>query len=124
MTVPFQEGRLVIQQRRQVQNDAEDFIRSHLKDLPNPFDFERDLRDGVLLCKLMNKLVPGSIGMMSLTSEPFRQMENISLFLHACATMDMKPHDMFQTLDLYEGKTYTKLRIAYCAWRKRCQQYC
>lgn len=40
------------------------------------------------------------------SSMPFVQMENISHFLRACQSspLNLQPHDLFQTVDLYEAK--------------------
>ena len=38
------------------------------------------------------------------TSLPFKQMENISQYLTVCERLGMNKVDLFQTIDLYEGK--------------------
>lgn len=40
--------------------------------------FEYALRDGVLLCKLMNKLAPGIIPKINTTGGDYKMMDNIS----------------------------------------------
>lgn len=39
------------------------------------------LRSGVVLCKLINCIRPGSVKEVNDSDMPFKQMENISLFL-------------------------------------------
>jgi len=67
-------------------------------------DFQAGLKDGVILCKLANKLRPGSVPNISPSKMPFKQMENIGFFLKTCESFGMKKEDLFMTVDLYEGK--------------------
>lgn len=66
--------------------------------------FEETLKDGVLLCKLMNVLKPKSIAKVNASKLPFMQMENINNFLKVAESLGLKKHDSFMTIDLYEGK--------------------
>ncbi|KAF9929031.1 Calponin-3 [Modicella reniformis] len=70
--------------------------------LPHP-DFQTSLKDGVILCKLMNVLIPGFVKVKT-SKMPFVQMENIAKFLEGCEKMGCPKHDLFQTIDLYENK--------------------
>ncbi|KAF0979445.1 hypothetical protein FDP41_001788 [Naegleria fowleri] len=67
-------------------------------------DFQESLKDGILLCKLINKIKPGAIPKINTSKLPFMQMENIGYFLKAAADMGLQKHDSFMTVDLYEGK--------------------
>ena len=67
--------------------------------------FSSCLRDGTLLCHAINVLCPGSVRRIhTMSTLPFRQMENIGLFLEACERYGVPRHDLFQTVDLYEEK--------------------
>ena len=63
------------------------------------------LHNGIFLCKLMNKLKPGSINesKVSKSGLAFKQMENINLFLNAIKSYGVPVHDTFQTIDLFEA---------------------
>lgn len=52
---------------------------------------------------------------------PFVQMENISLFLHACQTapLNLPPHDVFLTVDLYEAKDPAQVLQCLAAFSRR-----
>lgn len=52
---------------------------------------------------------------------PFVQMENISLFLHACQTapLSLPPHDVFLTVDLYEAKDPAQVLQCLAAFSRR-----
>lgn len=75
---------------------------------PNPgkSDFQMWLKDGCVLCELINSLYRDNKPIKNIKSStmPFKQMEQISLFLKASETYGMTKTDMFQTVDLYEGR--------------------
>ena len=65
------------------------------------------LQDGVALCQLLNAAVPGTIPEKRInksTAMPFKQMENISNFLKAARALGVREHDLFETVDLFDGK--------------------
>ncbi|CAN0316678.1 unnamed protein product [Ectocarpus sp. 8 AP-2014] len=62
------------------------------------------LRDGVVICKLVNTIKPGAVRKINESRMPFKQMENISNFLKSCRAMGVAEHSLFETVDLYEGK--------------------
>jgi len=65
--------------------------------------FHEWLKDGTVLCKLINKLQPGAVKKVHNTNLAFKQMENISAFLSALPSFGVRPEDTFQTADLFEG---------------------
>jgi hypothetical protein len=62
------------------------------------------LKDGMLLCKLINTIRPGTVKKINKMKMPFMQMENISNFLQGCRKLGVADHDCFETVDLYEQK--------------------
>jgi len=62
------------------------------------------LRSGELLCELINKLQPGTISRVSSSAMPFKQMENISNYIEACAALGVPNQDCFRSVELFEGK--------------------
>ncbi|TYZ64200.1 hypothetical protein PybrP1_005502 [[Pythium] brassicae (nom. inval.)] len=66
--------------------------------------FGDSLKDGVLLCHLMNKIRPGLIPRIQTSPMPFKQMENITAFLRACRAVGVAEFDLFETVDLFELK--------------------
>ncbi|CAH1794096.1 unnamed protein product, partial [Owenia fusiformis] len=72
-----------------------------------PFTTQKDvqdvLKDGIILCKLINIINPGSVRKINLSKLAFKQMENIRNFLTACENIGMNKIDLFQTVDVYEG---------------------
>lgn len=71
-----------------------------------PFEgeFGPSLKNGVLLCKLLNAIAPGTIKKINESRMPFKQMENISMFLRGCRSLGVAEHSLFETVDLYEEK--------------------
>jgi len=62
------------------------------------------LRDGTVLCRLMNKLMPGAIPKINSGGGQFKLMENINNFSKAMTKYGVPIVDLFQTSDLYEKK--------------------
>eukprot|EP01084_Bolivina_argentea_P097334 174983_1 len=62
------------------------------------------LKDGALLCKVINAVKPGTIKRINTSKMPFKQMENISIFLRACRTLGVPEYSLFETVDLFEEK--------------------
>jgi hypothetical protein len=71
--------------------------------------FHQSLKDGQLLCKLINKIKPGAIPKINNSNMPFMQMENIGYFLKAASDLGLRNTDTFQTVDLYEEKNIPKV---------------
>ena len=67
------------------------------------------LRSGVVLCTLLNALKPGSIKKISTSNMPFKQMEQISLFLRGIRTLGVQEFEVFDTNDLYRGNDMRKV---------------
>ena len=95
----------VFEWMRLVFEEAED--KDTLKALPAQIEKSGDvhavLKDGQVLCKLVNILKPGSVKKINTGSMVFKQMENINMFLSACEALGCKKLDLFQTVDLHEA---------------------
>lgn len=66
--------------------------------------FEDSLRDGILLCKLMNKLRPGLVAKINVSGGDYKMMDNISQFQRAAQAYGVGEVDLFNANDLYEQK--------------------
>mmetsp|Transcript_796 Transcript_796/g.1690 ORF Transcript_796/g.1690 Transcript_796/m.1690 type:complete len:474 (-) Transcript_796:560-1981(-) len=66
--------------------------------------FADSLKNGQMLCILINRIKPGTIKKVETSKMPFKQMENISNFLKACRVLGVAEHDLFETVDLFEQK--------------------
>ncbi|XP_018410550.1 PREDICTED: rho guanine nucleotide exchange factor 6 isoform X2 [Nanorana parkeri] len=83
-------------------------LNSPKKNICDPEDFLKcSLKDGVVLCKLMNRLLPGSVEKFS--AEPKSEadcLENIREFLRACSSLRV---ELFDANDLYTGENFPKI---------------
>uniref|UniRef100_A0A6M2DKI6 Transgelin n=1 Tax=Xenopsylla cheopis TaxID=163159 RepID=A0A6M2DKI6_XENCH len=66
--------------------------------------YEDVLKDGTVLCQLMNKLAPGSVPKINTSGGQFKMMENINMFQKALKEYGVADIDVFQTVDLWEKK--------------------
>uniref|UniRef100_A0A8C1UPL7 Vav guanine nucleotide exchange factor 3 n=1 Tax=Cyprinus carpio TaxID=7962 RepID=A0A8C1UPL7_CYPCA len=77
------------------------------------FDLAQTLRDGVLLCQLLNNLRPLSINLRQINLRPqmsqFLCLKNIRTFLHACSEIfGMKKSELFEAFDLFDVRDFGK----------------
>ncbi|XP_063173145.1 transgelin-2 [Candoia aspera] len=74
---------------------------------PGKENFQKWLKDGTVLCLLINSLYPkgqGPVAKIQSSSMAFKQMEQVSKFLRAAEQYGILASDIFQTVDLWEGK--------------------
>uniref|UniRef100_A0A673CIB7 Vav guanine nucleotide exchange factor 3 n=1 Tax=Sphaeramia orbicularis TaxID=375764 RepID=A0A673CIB7_9TELE len=87
------------------------------------FDLAQTLRDGVLLCHLLNNLRPQSINLKEINLRPqmsqFLCLKNIRTFLAACGDVfGMRKSEMFEAFDLFDVRDFGKVRHDQ-SWRWR-----
>ncbi|KAM3604665.1 uncharacterized protein V6R79_014484 [Siganus canaliculatus] len=78
------------------------------------FDLAQTLRDGVLLCQLLNNLRPHTINLKEINLRPqmsqFLCLKNIRTFLMSCnAVFAMKKSDLFEAFDLFDVRDFGKV---------------
>jgi len=98
-----------------LEQEAVGWIRSYVPELAEvkgQKDTHEVLQDGVVLCKLINALEPGSIKRISESKMAFKQMENIGKFLDAIDRYGVSKSDSFQTVDLYENTNMNVVILA------------
>ncbi|XP_016142279.1 transgelin-like [Sinocyclocheilus grahami] len=80
---------------------------------PGKQGFQQWLKDGCILCELINSLYKDSKPVKKIQSSPmaFKQMEQISQFLGAAERYGVTKSDMFQTVDLWEGKDLAAVQM-------------
>ncbi|KAI4491620.1 hypothetical protein M0804_003012 [Polistes exclamans] len=76
---------------------------------PPGINYEDALRDGVLLCKLMNKLQPGIITKINTSGGDYKMMDNLNQFQKACTKYGVPDVDLFQAVDLMERKNIAQV---------------
>ena len=80
-----------------MEQDAKGWMASVLGEPMPDGPLQPLLKDGVRLCSLMNAIEPGICSKPSETTVPFKQMENINMYLTACKHYGVPTHDSFQS---------------------------
>uniref|UniRef100_A0A8C5EZQ3 Rac/Cdc42 guanine nucleotide exchange factor 6 n=1 Tax=Gopherus evgoodei TaxID=1825980 RepID=A0A8C5EZQ3_9SAUR len=92
-------------------------LNSPKKMIGDPEQFLKvSLKDGVVLCKLVNRLLPGHVEKYCL--EPKNEADcisNIQAFLKGCATLKV---ELFDARDLYAGENFSKVLSTLAAVNK------
>uniref|UniRef100_A0A7N6AW60 Vav 3 guanine nucleotide exchange factor b n=1 Tax=Anabas testudineus TaxID=64144 RepID=A0A7N6AW60_ANATE len=83
-------------------------------DAAQVFDLAQTLRDGVLLCQLLNNLRPHTINLKEINLRPqmsqFLCLKNIRTFLISCSEVfGMKKSDLFEAFDLFDVRDFGKV---------------
>lgn len=77
----------------------------------NSKNFYDTLCDGIILCKLINVLQPGTIPERKINNSKmaFKKMENINHFLDSAQKLGVPSQEIFQTVDLWEQQNLTSV---------------
>ena len=107
---------LQLQSKYDPQKEAE--LRSWIEGLTGLSigpDFQKGLKDGIILCTLMNKLQPGSIPKISRSMQKWHQLENLSSVIKAVVSYGMNPVHLFEANDLFESGNLTRVQASLLA---------
>ncbi|XP_034252863.1 myophilin [Thrips palmi] len=74
-------------------------------------NFYEILKNGTLLCRMVNCIQPGSIKKINESQMAFKCMENIDAFLKMAIQMGVPPQETFQTVDLWERQNLNSVVI-------------
>ncbi|KAH8340176.1 hypothetical protein KR067_012407, partial [Drosophila pandora] len=89
----------------EMDKEAQEWIEAITGDkFPASESYEDVLKDGQVLCKLINILAPNSVAKVNSSGGQFKFMENINNFQKALIAYGVPDIDVFQTVDLYEKK--------------------
>ncbi|XP_071953215.1 transgelin-2-like isoform X2 [Antedon mediterranea] len=76
---------------------------------PEAGELHEKLKDGTVLCRVINTLKPGSVKKVNTSKMAFKMMENIGNFLVGCTKYGISTTDLFQTVDLYENQNMSQV---------------
>jgi len=79
--------------------------------LEYPDDIIESLRSGIILCKLVNTIQPGTIPRYNTRRIPLLEMENIGLYLKGVWQLGVPSAELFVTSDLYRRKGVAQVFI-------------
>lgn len=65
-------------------------------------DFFEKLKDGIILCEMLNKIKPGICSGYKQSNVAFVQRANLQIFINGCSELGLREIDIFDTNDLYE----------------------
>jgi len=74
-------------------------------------NFYEVLKDGTLLCRLVNVIKPDSVKKINQSTMAFKCMENINNFLAASSVIGVPSQEQFQTVDLWEKQNLNSVVI-------------
>uniref|UniRef100_H3D0G5 Calponin n=1 Tax=Tetraodon nigroviridis TaxID=99883 RepID=H3D0G5_TETNG len=78
-------------------------------------DFQKEMKNGVILCELINHLAPGSVKKINTSPLNWHQLENLTNFIKALTAYGLKPHDIFEATDLFENGNMTQVQTTLLA---------
>jgi len=85
-------------------NEAKHWIEEVTGESFQSNDFQESLKSGVMLCKLLNNLQPGTVPKINTQNMPFKQMENVAAYIEGSKKLGVPDQYNFTTVDLFEGK--------------------
>ncbi|MBN3296640.1 CNN3 protein, partial [Amia calva] len=96
----------------------EEELRYWIEDItgmPIGDNFQKGLKDGVILCELINKLQPGSIKKINNSKLNWHKLENLGNFIKAILAYGLKHNDIFEANDLFENGNMTQVQTTLLA---------
>ncbi|KAK6634062.1 hypothetical protein RUM43_001677 [Polyplax serrata] len=86
-------------------------------------EYEDVLRDGVILCKLINKIAPNSVNKIQAKGTNFQLMENVQRFQAAIKKYGVPDSEIFQTADLFERRNIPQVTLCLYALGRITQKH-
>jgi transgelin len=84
--------------------EVRNWIERILNEKLGELSLQEELKDGVILCRVVNAIEPGICPKPSMARTAFKQMDNIANYLKACTALGVPSEDLFQTVSLYEAQ--------------------
>jgi len=127
-------GRLASRYDPEAENEVRKWFKDVLKEdlVAGMREMEKQLRDGVLLVKLAQVVQQSSPKIkekakkmtlkVNTMAVPFKQMENIQLFINFCKNYGVPKGALFQTVDLFEGRNMAQVLSCIQMLGSECQR--
>lgn len=104
-----------------MESDVLRWISEITGETPSSNDVIDALQDGVLLCKLMNCILPNSCKFKK-TTQPFVMRENLCNFIAAARKIGVPDNDLFQTVDIIEKRNAKQIENTVYAVSRHAQK--
>lgn len=105
----------------QQQKEIIGWIETVLGEVFEDKSFVSILKDGVVLCKLLNKTAQLDLNFKE-TKQIFMQRENIATFLGGLKKLGLNEYELFQTNDLFEERNIKQVIICMYALSRQLQK--
>lgn len=89
----------------------------------DPDNFFEVLKDGQVLCQLVNTLIPGSVKKVNTSTMAFKCMENINNFLAVAVSIGVPSQETFQSVDLWERQNLNSVVICLQSLGRKAGQF-
>ncbi|XP_025414883.1 myophilin [Sipha flava] len=89
----------------------------------DPDNFFEVLKDGQVLCQLVNTLIPGSVKKVNTSTMAFKCMENINNFLAVAINIGVPSQETFQSVDLWERQNLNSVVICLQSLGRKAGQF-
>lgn len=90
--------------------EAQEWVEAVIgESFPADILYEDALKDGIILCKLINKLKPGSVTKIREKGSAFQMRDNITQFQIAAKAYGLRDTDLFQSVDLYDKQNISQV---------------
>jgi len=86
-------------------------------------NFFEVLKDGTLLCQLVNELKADSVKKINTSAMAFKCMENINNFLGVAGALGVPSQELFQTVDLWEKQNLNSVVVCLQALGRKASNY-
>lgn len=96
---------------KEQEQEVLEWIAAVLGEKLPPGAYEDVLKDGQVLCKLINKLAPGSVKKIQERGTNFQLMENIQRFQAGIKKYGVPEEEIFQTADLFERRNIPQVTL-------------
>ncbi|KAF2354364.1 Calponin domain [Trinorchestia longiramus] len=98
-------------QAEQVLEWIKEVLKEDINTSGDADNFYEILKDGQVLCRLINTLKPGSVKKIQTSSMAFKCMENINGFVTGAKACGVSDTEVFQTVDLWERQNLNSVVI-------------
>jgi len=113
------EKEVIAKMKNKYDTGLEKSVRAWIEEVTGQKDdeqtFAQYLKDGQVLCSLVNAVRPGMIKKVHTSKMPFKQMENVTFFMKAARELGVIDSSIFASRDLYEERNMDS--VVMCIYR-------